>query len=196
MRPTSASRPDHKLAPVRRECLFLRLLLNELLLFCYDSFLLLFCYYFLLFCWWFHIVSFIIILFFKKTCAAVSWLKMATRSGSGSWSHPTIVVFTLPCKIGNLCKIWQLVPPHGRFGRHYLALLHSRCHLSFLKHFVKIRFWQTVVKLSYILARSIVNSYSDHRLYIGNKLEVLSQMFMFGMFAWLIQKLKTCSKSL
>ena len=144
----------------------------------------------------FVVVIFIIIIFFYRTCAAVSWLKMATRSGSGSWSHPPIVVFTLPCKIGNLCKIWQLVPPHGRFGRHYLALLHSRCHLSFLKHFVKIRFWQTVVKLSYILARSIVNSYSDHRLYIGNKLEVLSQMFMFGMFAWLILKLKTCSKSL
>ena len=36
-------------------------------------------------------------------------------------------------------------PPHGRFGTLYLALntyyvLHSRCHLSFLKHFVKIRF--------------------------------------------------------
>ena len=115
MRPTSASRPGHKLAPVRREGLFLMLLLL-----CYCCLLWYFYY-----CCLFNVVLllffvvllmvsffiFIIILFFYSTSAAVSWLKMATRSGSGSWSHPPIVVFTLTCKIGNLCKIWQLVPP-------------------------------------------------------------------------------------
>ena len=196
MRSTSANRPDHKLAPVRRECLFLMLLLNVLLLFCCDSFLLLFCYYFLLFCWWFHIVIFIIILFLLKNLCSSELIKDGNKERLRQLVPPSHRGFYLDLQNRQLMQNMAAGPPNGRFGRLYLALLHGRCHLSFLKHFVKIRFWQTVVKLSYILAKSIVNSNSDHRLYIGNKLEVLSQMFMFGMFAWLILKIKSCSKSL
>ena len=54
-------------------------------------------------------------------------------------------------------------PPHGCFGRHYLALLHSRCHLSYLKHFVKIRFWQTVVKLSYMTHSQMLGKFEYTR---------------------------------
>ena len=147
MPPTSANRPDHKLAPVRRECLFLMLLLNVLLLFCCDSFLLLFCYYFLLFCWWFHIVIFIIILFLLKNLCSSELIKDGNKERLRQLVPPTHRCFYLALQNRQLMQNMAAgpPPPHGRFGRQYLALLHSRCHLSFLKHFVKIRFWQTVV---------------------------------------------------
>ena len=141
MLPTSASRPDHKLAPVRRECLFLRLLLNELLLFCYDSF---YCCFVIIFCCYvdgFILLSLLSFCIFLQNLCSSELIKDGNKERLRQLVPPTHrrVYLALQNK-QLLCKIWQLVPPHGHFGRLYLALLHSRCHLSFLKHFVKIRF--------------------------------------------------------
>ena len=111
MPPTSANRPDHKLAPVRRECLFLMLLLNVLLLFCCDSFLLLFCYYFLLFCWWFHIVIFIIILFLLKNLCSSELIKDGNKERLRQLVPPTHRCFYLALQNRQLMQNMAAGPP-------------------------------------------------------------------------------------